>query len=93
MIVSTTWDTYVFQQVRNVLKRKSDILATGMHSVLTQRGYHPMDLQHDFLIQSSLAWIQEIPLLLGERHSHLFEEHELLKEGCKKITYSDIFRQ
>ena len=53
----TTWIPLAFHLTRNDSASLSALLPPGLDSALTQRGYHPMDLQHDLFIQSSLAWI------------------------------------
>ena len=51
--------------------------------------------QHHISVQVSLSWIQQSPLLLGEFHSHILKDHQILNHhkhsGIKQLPSKPMF--
>ena len=47
--------------------------------LLTQREHVPVILQHHIPVEVPLSWLQTLPLLPDEVHSHILKGHQLLK--------------
>lgn len=60
------------------LRQEMHAVGSCMGSTLTQWHQLPVVLQHHLLVQEPLGRVQQLPLLLGEVHRYVLEQHRAL---------------